>query len=184
MLKWLWLAALVVVLDQASKLLATSLMSLYETHDLLPGLRLTLLYNTGAAFSFLHSAGGWQRWLFTGLALLVSGVIVNWLRKLEPGEVWQAAGLALILGGAIGNVIDRIRLGHVVDFIDVYYRAEQCLPLFVPVRRAATECHWPAFNLADSAITLGVILLIVDAIRQARRKPEEPDETGKTRESM
>jgi signal peptidase II len=184
MLKWLWLSGLVVVLDQISKIVAVALLSLYEPVALLPGVNLTLMYNTGAAFSFLSSAAGWQRWLFILLALVVSGIIVNWLRKLEREERWQAMGLALILGGAIGNVIDRIRLGQVVDFVDVYYRAEQCLPLFVPVRAAVNECHWPAFNVADAAISVGVVVLILDGIRQARRKPARPDDRIEPGESL
>lgn len=184
MLKWLWFSGLVVMLDQISKVMAVSLLSEYEPQPLLPGVNLTLMYNTGAAFSFLSSAAGWQRWLFTLLALVVSGIIVNWLRKLERHEGWQALGLALILGGAIGNVIDRIRLGHVVDFIDVYYRAEQCLPLFAPVRAAVNECHWPAFNVADAAISLGVVVLLFDAVRQARHRPARPDGKLKSGERL
>lgn len=164
MLKWLWLAALVIVLDQGSKYLASQLLTLYQSVDFIPLLKFTLLHNKGAAFSFLSSAGGWQRWLFTILALVVSTIILAWLRRLSPQEKWQAIGLALILGGALGNVIDRISHGYVVDFLDFYYPAEQCLPLFYQLHTSVAECHWPAFNIADSAITVGVVLLIVDSL--------------------
>ena len=174
MLKWLWLSAFVILLDQASKHLASQLLELYQSAEFIPMLQFTLLHNKGAAFSFLSSAGGWQRWVFTLLALFVSGIIVAWLKRLSTQERLQAAGLALILGGAIGNVIDRITLGYVVDFIDFYYPAEQCLPLFSKVMASSAECHWPAFNIADSAIFIGVVLLIVDGIRTSvqHRKQE------------
>ncbi len=165
MLKWLWLSAVVIVLDQGSKYLASQLLELFESIEFIPLLQFTLLHNKGAAFSFLSSAGGWQRWVFTVLALVVSVVIVAWLRRLSGQEKWQAAGLALILGGALGNVIDRIGHGYVVDFLDFYYPAERCLPLFYQVRTTVAECHWPAFNIADSAITIGVMVLVIDSLR-------------------
>jgi signal peptidase II len=167
MLKWLWLSAAVVVLDQGSKYLASQLLDLYQSVEFIPLLQFTLLHNKGAAFSFLSSAGGWQRWLFTLLALFVSGVIVAWLRRLSAQERLQAAGLALILGGALGNVIDRIVLGYVVDFLDFYYPAEQCLPLFSKVMSPVAQCHWPAFNIADSSIFVGVVILIIDSLRSS-----------------
>ena len=150
MIKWLGLSLVVIVLDQASKLAASALLRLHEPLALLPFLNLTLMHNEGAAFSFLSGAGGWQRWFFTVLAVLVSLVILWWLLRLPRRETLMAAGLALILGGALGNVLDRLRLGYVVDFIDVYYE----------------RWHWPAFNIADSAITVGAILLIVDSLRR------------------
>ena len=165
MLKWLWLSAFVILLDQVSKHLASQLLELYQSAEFIPLLQFTLLHNKGAAFSFLSSAGGWQRWFFSLLALVVSGIIVVWLKRLSSQERVQAAGLAFILGGALGNVIDRIFLGYVVDFIDFYYPAEQCLPLFSKVVTSGVECHWPAFNIADSAIFIGVVLLIFDGIR-------------------
>ena len=170
MLKWLWLSTLVIVLDQGTKYLASHLLELYQSVEFIPLLKFTLLHNTGAAFSFLSSAGGWQRWLFTLLALVVSVVIVVWLRRLPKQEKWQAAGLALILGGALGNVIDRISHGYVVDFLDFYYSAESCLPLFYQVRGSVAECHWPAFNIADSAITIGVVILLIDSLRSSLKR--------------
>ncbi|HID48146.1 MAG TPA: signal peptidase II [Chromatiales bacterium] len=167
MLKWLWLSGIVVLLDQITKYAAVARLQEYQPAPFLPLLDLTLMYNEGAAFSFLSTAGGWQRWLFTLLALVISAIIVVWLLRLQQHRKLEAAGLALVLGGALGNVIDRIFLGHVVDFLDFRYQAESCLPLFVPVRNGVTECHWPAFNLADSAISIGVALLIIDSLRSA-----------------
>lgn len=150
MTRWLWLSALVVVLDQATKWLAEGALVPYTPAPLIPSLNLTLMYNEGAAFSFLADAGGWQRWFFAALAAVVTVVLTLWLRRLKVGEGMTAVGLVLIIGGAIGNVIDRVLTGRVVDFIDVYYGG----------------WHWPAFNLADSAITLGVILLLIATLRE------------------
>lgn len=148
--RWLWLSLAVIALDQLSKGLAEQRLAPYEPLALLPLLNLTLMHNTGAAFSLLAEAGGWQRWLFVGFALLVTGVLTGWLLRLEARERLSAAALSLLIGGAIGNLIDRLRTGRVVDFIDVYYG----------------DWHWPAFNLADSAITLGVALLLLDTLRR------------------
>jgi signal peptidase II len=148
MLKWLWLSLFVILLDQATKYLADSLLAWGQPVPVLPFFNLTLLYNTGAAFSFLSNAGGWQRWFFILLALGVSAVLVHWLRRLPREQLRMALALSLILGGAIGNVIDRIWFGHVIDFIQLYYR----------------DWYWPAFNVADSAITMGAVLLIWDGL--------------------
>jgi len=145
MLKYIWLSLLVVVLDQASKHYADRVLDYHQPVTVIPGLfEWYLSYNTGAAFSFLASAGGWQRWFLLALALVISAVLIGWMRKLGPDEKLTATGLALILGGAIGNVIDRALLGHVIDFIQVWLGSYP----------------WPAFNLADSFITLGAALLI------------------------
>lgn len=144
---WFSVAATVVVLDQITKLAADAWLDYLQPVSLLPVLNLTLSYNPGAAFSLLGDAGGWQRWLFTGFALVVSVGLVIWLRRLPPWERWQTWGLALILGGAVGNVIDRIAYGHVIDFIHVYWR----------------DWHYPIFNVADSAITVGVIMILIHA---------------------
>ena len=127
------LAALVLVLDQASKLAVLRLIEPYQTIPVMPGFNLTLAFNRGASFSFLADAGGWQRWLFSGISVAASVVIVVLLRRTAPGDRLNASGLSLVLGGAVGNLIDRLWLGHVVDFLDVYYGA----------------WHWPAFNVAD-----------------------------------
>ena len=144
MLKWLSLSAVVIVLDQISKYWVDHSLVLYERVFVFPHFNLILAYNKGAAFSFLANAGGWQRWFFTALALMISGVLVIMIKKLKPQERAEALALTLVLGGAVGNVIDRILYGHVIDFLDVYYG----------------EYHWPAFNLADSAISLGVGILL------------------------
>jgi signal peptidase II len=147
MLKWLWLSVLVIILDQASKLTVEGLMQLYQSIPLLPYFNLTYVHNTGAAFSFLSEAGGWQRWFFAGLAVFISLTIMVWLAKLKQHETLLAVALALVLGGAVGNLIDRLAYGYVIDFIDVYYQ----------------NWHWPAFNIADSAITIGVVLMIAES---------------------
>ncbi|MFO7859405.1 MAG: signal peptidase II [Ectothiorhodospiraceae bacterium] len=144
---WGVIAAVTLVLDQLSKWAAQAWLTYHEPVALLPVFNLTLSYNTGAAFSFLGSAGGWQRWLFTGFALAVSVVLVVWLRRIAATERWQIVGLALILGGAVGNAIDRLAYGHVVDFIHVHWG----------------DWHYPIFNIADSAITVGVVLVLVHA---------------------
>jgi len=153
-LKWLWITAAVLLLDQGSKLLADSAMALHDPIVLLPSLALTKAYNTGAAFSFLGEASGWQRWFFSGLAVAVCGILLAWLRRLPATEWRTALALALILGGAAGNLVDRVIYGHVIDFIDVYYQT----------------WHWPTFNVADSAITLGAALLLLDAFTAHRYK--------------
>ena len=152
MLKWLWLAVVVIVLDQWTKDIASTSLAGFQSVPVMPMFSWTLRHNTGAAFSFLAEAGGWQRWFFAVIAVVVSTVIVLWIKRLQQHEKWQAAALALILGGAIGNVIDRIWLGYVVDFIHVYYK----------------QWDFPAFNLADSAITVGVAMIIIDSIREYR----------------
>ncbi len=149
MLGWIWLSLVVIVLDQSSKHWVDATMRLYESIELVPFFQLTYLRNQGAAFSFLAGAGGWQRWFFIVLAVFASAAICWWLSRLEKHRSWEAAAWALILGGALGNLIDRIRYGYVIDFLDAYYR----------------EWHFPAFNVADSAITLGVIALLIDALR-------------------
>lgn len=166
---WLGIAALVIVLDQISKQLASAMLQLHESVAVLPFFDLTLAQNTGAAFSFLADSAGWQRWFFVVLALAVSIVIVRWLQRLAPGERWHGVALSLILGGALGNAVDRILFGHVVDFIDVYYAAGTCLPLFAPVPMGdSLQCHWPAFNLADSAISVGAVMMVVDSFRRGK----------------
>lgn len=158
---WLWLGIAVIALDQWTKWLVVQRFEEFERLVLLPVLELMRLHNEGAAFSFLDDAGGWQRWLFTGLAVAVSTAILIWLRRLPAkGQGLLAAGLALILGGALGNVIDRVLHGHVIDFIRVHWE----------------EHYFPAFNVADSAITVGAVLIVLDNLleldraRAARKK--------------
>jgi len=149
-MKWYGLSLLVIVLDQLSKQFAEAQLVYHKSIAMFPGFNFTLMYNEGAAFSFLSDAGDWKRWFFTTLSLGVSIVLIVWIKRLESDKRILAAGLALILGGAIGNVIDRILFGHVIDFIDVYYQSH----------------HWPAFNIADSAIVLGACLLILDMFQE------------------
>jgi len=144
MLKWLWLSAAVIVLDQITKYVAERSLVLYSPVEVTSFFNFTLVYNPGAAFSFLGDASGWQRWFFVVVAFGASIFIFWWLRNLDRGERWTAASLALILGGAIGNVIDRLWHGHVIDFVDLHYAGY----------------HWPAFNIADSAITVGAVILV------------------------
>lgn len=149
-LPWLLLSAVVMVADQWTKHIALRHLSPYDPQPVIPGLlNWTLAFNPGAAFSFLAGAGGWQRWFFTALAMLVSAVIVVWLAR-TPRHDWRTAlPLALVVGGAVGNVIDRIRFGQVTDFIQVYYQ----------------QWAWPAFNIADAAISVGAVLLIIGSFR-------------------
>jgi signal peptidase II len=148
-LVYLWLSAVVIGLDQLSKAAVERGLALYESVTVLPVLEITRLHNTGAAFSLLADAPGWQRWLFTALALLVSGALGLWLRRIERGTTVLACAVALILGGALGNVIDRLRLGHVIDFIYAHWERH----------------YFPAFNVADSAICIGAGLLLLDTWR-------------------
>ena len=149
---WLWLSVAVVALDQATKFLVTRFLELYDRVEVLPVLDFTLLHNTGAAFSILAGASGWQRGFFITLGLIVSGVLVVWLWRLPRGERLLPIALTLIIGGAIGNVIDRVALGYVVDFIHAHWGG----------------AYFPAFNIADSAITVGAVLLMLDAFREKR----------------
>lgn len=153
MRRWLWLAAAIVAVDQLTKFAILRSFSFGERMAVVPGLfDLTLVYNRGAAFSFLAGASGWQRWFFTGLGV-AAAIFIVWLLARHGSQRLFSFALALILGGAIGNVIDRVARGQVVDFLLVYWQ----------------RWHWPAFNVADSAITVGAVLLIVDEFRRVRR---------------
>lgn len=148
----MWLSALILVLDQGTKYLVAHTLDLYESVAVFPGFNITLVHNPGAAFSFLRDAGGWQRWFFIALSSIISGMLVFWMRNTPAHRKWLLCSLALILGGAMGNLLDRILYGYVIDFFDV------SLP-FLPLRLFNP---WPAFNIADSAITAGIILLVID----------------------
>ncbi|MAA65190.1 MAG: signal peptidase II [Alteromonadaceae bacterium] len=152
-LRWLWLALGVIVVDLGTKAWFTAILTYGEPVPVLSFFNFTLLHNTGAAFSFLAGEAGWQRWFFVGLAAVVSVVLVRWLATLKANETWMAVAIALILGGAIGNVYDRVVHGYVVDFLHFYWNSY----------------HFPAFNLADTAITIGAIMMVVDMFR----KPSE-----------
>ena len=153
--RWLLLSAFVIIADQISKAYISSHFVEFEFTRILAVLDITRMHNVGAAFSFLATASGWQRWVFIGLAVVVSIGITTWLLRLPRGvHFLLAGGLALVLGGAIGNVIDRIRLGYVIDFIHFHW----------------DRAYFPAFNVADSAITVGATCLLLDAILEAKRK--------------
>ncbi len=146
-LRWLWLSVLILALDQASKLLVQTHLAPYRDIVVLtPFFNLVHVHNTGAAFSLFAEQPGWQRYFFLGVAGVASGVIL-WLLARTQGRTLFCLALALILGGALGNVIDRLAYGHVIDFLDLH----------------AAGWHWPAFNVADAAITVGAGLLIWDA---------------------
>lgn len=161
---WFAISFLVITLDQITKHWAVVSLQYGEPKAFLPYFNFTLLHNYGAAFSFLSDAGGWQRWFFGVVAFAVSLLLIMWIAKLHSSKKWELAGLAFILGGAIGNLYDRIVLGYVVDFVDWFYpAAEGCLPFFY-ARAELQTCHWPAFNIADAAILLGVFLLLMDML--------------------
>jgi signal peptidase II len=154
-LAWLWLSAAVVVADQLTKWWIVASFELYDRLQLLPVFALTRLHNTGAAFSFLASAGGWQRWFFIIVAAAVTSLVCVWLKRMpRAGHGWLAASLALIVGGAVGNVIDRVFRGHVVDFLSFHWE----------------RWYFPAFNVADSAITVGAVILLIDSFYDGRRR--------------
>jgi signal peptidase II len=152
LLPWLALAALVIVLDQFTKTLIVGWFHLGDSRHVTSFFNLVRAHNTGAAFSFLHDASGWQRWFFVALGA-AAAVFIVWMLRRHGGQRLFCTALALILGGAVGNVIDRLMHGYVVDFIQVHH----------------SGWYFPAFNVADSAITLGAILLILDELRRVRR---------------
>lgn len=146
--RYLWIAGIIVVADQLTKWAAVKFLVRHVEVAVMPFLNLTLVHNTGAAFGFLASAGGWQKWFFIVIALAACGIVVYMLRRLTAGDLQLGVALALILGGAVGNLIDRVLYGYVIDFVDFY----------------VGHWHWPAFNVADSTITIGAILLVLDAL--------------------
>lgn len=175
MLKWAWISIIVILLDQLTKFYISDSLSLCrpggcEHIVLLPFFKFTLLHNTGAAFSFLSEAGGWQRWGLTILSSGVSAALLVWLYRLTKDERLLAVALALILGGAIGNLIDRVSLGYVVDFVVLHY----------------DRFYFPAFNVADASISVGGALLVLDLILSARRGTgrDRQDNNGRQREKV
>ncbi len=156
---WLGLAAVVILADQVTKTLIIGWFQLGDVRPVTPFFNLVRAHNPGAAFSFLADAGGWQRWFFVGLGVLVSGFIV-WMIRSHPGEKLFCFAVSMIMGGALGNVIDRLIHGYVVDFLQ--FRLAFLQPLF-------QGGYFPAFNIADSAITLGAICLILDEVLRVRR---------------
>ncbi|MBM3364355.1 MAG: lipoprotein signal peptidase [Betaproteobacteria bacterium] len=152
LLLWLGIAAIVVLLDQVSKITMSRLLVYGQSEMITPYFNLVMVYNQGAAFSFLANSGGWQRWFFSGLALVVSLGII-WMLHKNSGQRLFCWALTLILGGAVGNLIDRLLYGHVIDFLDFHIGT----------------LHWPAFNVADSAITVGAALFVLDELRRVNR---------------
>ena len=149
-MRWAPAVAMLVLLDQLSKFAAVSGLEFQRPQPVFPGFNLTLMHNPGAAFSFLADAGGWQRWFFVAIAAGISILLVVMIRQTEVSARMQRAGLVLVLGGALGNLIDRLRLGYVIDFVELYYQ----------------HWSWPAFNVADSAITVGAGFLLLSAFRE------------------
>lgn len=159
-LSWLWLSVVAFLLDQGSKWLVVSKFDLYESINLLPVFNFTYVRNYGAAFSMLADAGGWQRWLFGIIALAVSGLLIYWLKKQPASHIWSNVAYCLILGGALGNLYDRIVHGYVIDFLDVFWG----------------QSHFPAFNLADSWICIGAVMLVLETLLEGRFKKEQKND--------
>ncbi|MGS0740490.1 signal peptidase II [Glaciimonas sp. GG7] len=153
LLPWMGIAGIVILLDQLTKVTITRLFTYGESHPVTSFFNLVLVYNPGAAFSFLGSASGWQRYLFTAIGI-AAAIFIVFLLKRHAGQRMFCTALAFILGGALGNVTDRIAYGHVIDFVDLYIG----------------RWHWPAFNIADSAICIGAVLFILDELRRVNRK--------------
>lgn len=147
-LLWCWLSLIIVLLDQLSKYFVTASLSPYQPQPILPFFNLTLMHNTGAAFGFLAQHPVLSLWLFGSIAIMMSIILIIWMYRLPPYRHWQACALALVLGGALGNLIDRFIHGYVVDFLDFYYN----------------NWHFAAFNIADSAISVGAVMLLLDVI--------------------
>lgn len=154
-LQWLLVSVAVIALDLWTKALAVANLELYQPVPVFDHFNLMLAHNPGAAFSFLAGAGGWQRWFFAMIAVVITTIMVAWISRLRRDERWLAIGLALVIGGALGNLWDRITLGYVVDFLDFWWGSY----------------HFPAFNIADSAITVGAVMLTVDMIRNPKGSP-------------
>ena len=157
MLKYLGISLVVIIADQATKWIANTQLEYHQAVPVIPYFEWFLSYNKGAAFSFLADAGGWQRWFFMLLAIGISIVLFLWIKKLREDEKLTAIALCLILGGAIGNVIDRVLIGHVIDFIQVWLGSYP----------------WPAFNIADSAIFVGAVILILSGFILPHKEPSE-----------
>jgi signal peptidase II len=145
---WIWIAIIVLLVDRTTKLLAFHFLTMYVPQAILPFFNLTLAYNKGAAFSLLSSASGWQMWLFSGLAVLISVAIVVWLKQLACQQRWLSIALSFILGGALGNLWDRVSNGYVIDFVEVH----------------TVNWYFPAFNIADAMICIGAFMLILDTL--------------------
>lgn len=158
-LVWFWLTLLMIALDQISKYWVAATMNLYDSIELLPFFSITYVHNPGAAFSFLADQSGWQRWFFTGISLIASIIFLVWLKRTNGSNQWLCIAIALLLGGAVGNLLDRALLGYVIDFLDFHLAGYR----------------WPAFNIADSAIFVGAVMLIIDSIKNGEPDPKSKD---------
>ena len=156
---WLGIAAAILLFDQFTKLLVISRFELGDSQAVTSYFNLVRVHNSGAAFSFLSTASGWQRWLFTGIGIAAAGFMV-WLLRSHPQQTLFCFALSLVLGGAVGNVVDRMLWGHVIDFLD--FHGDWLSPVFY-------QGHFPAFNVADSAISVGAVCLIADELIRVRR---------------
>ncbi|OUL59405.1 signal peptidase II [Pseudoalteromonas ulvae] len=156
---WLWVTVVLLILDQVTKYVVSTQMQLYQSIELLPVFNLTYVHNYGAAFSFLSEAGGWQRWFFSIIAISISILLTYWLKKLPAKNLVLCGAYSLVLAGALGNLYDRLTYGYVIDFIHVYY----------------DTWHFPAFNIADSAICIGAGLLLLDAFRDQKSEDVKND---------
>ncbi|WP_086931183.1 signal peptidase II [Agarilytica rhodophyticola] len=155
--KWYALSFVIIVLDLISKKIVSDSFELYERLNVLPFFDITLRHNSGAAFSFLAGQGGWQIWFFSILSFAVSVVLIVWIFRAAQKNIWEVLALSLVLGGAVGNLYDRVTLGYVVDFILVYYQ----------------EYQFPAFNVADSAISVGAAILILDTLFNKEKEDKD-----------
>jgi len=158
-LRWLWLSLALLIADQLAKWAALAGLAYARPQEILPFFSLTLLYNTGAAFSFLADHDGWQRWFFVFLAVVIVTALLAWLAFVTIADCRIKAGIAAVIGGAVGNLIDRLAYGHVVDFLDFHWAG----------------WHYPAFNIADAAITIGVFLIIWAELRPQRQASASDD---------
>lgn len=151
---WLWLSVVVLILDYSTKYFAKLYLNLYSPLAVMPGFNLALSFNKGAAFSFLHQQPGWQVWFLGLISTVVSLAIVIWLRRLSKKDVWMGVALSLIVGGALGNLLDRLTQGQVTDFIQLY----------------VSHFYWPSFNVADSAICVGAVMLFFKTVLDGKKK--------------
>jgi len=157
-LRWLWLTLICLIADQITKHMVVGSMDLYQSIKVLPFFSITYVHNLGAAFSFLADQGGWQRWFFSGVAMVASIVFVYWLAKTPKSNRYLCIAFALMLSGALGNLADRLLFGYVIDFLDFH----------------VAKHHWPAFNVADSMIFIGAFLMILDSFKQPVKESELP----------
>ncbi len=174
MRNWLILITALTIFDQVTKRIAEANLVFAEPVPLIPMFNFMLVYNEGAAFSFLSQAGGWQRWFFVVLATCVCAYLLRWLRNLNASQKLLGLSLSLIISGALGNLIDRALFGKVTDFIDFYYQADSCVYFFFYLPNQG--CHWPTFNVADILISIGAILMAFQIFHESPETEKTCDE--------